>query len=84
MLVPVDRHDEESRIFERIRCGERIDHYETVRLLKDGSLVDIPLTVSPIKDLRGDIVGASKIARDITEPQVSAKVSPVSSAGRSD
>ena len=57
----------ESRILERIRRGERIDHYETVRQRKDGSLVDISLTVSPVRDRRGNIIGASKIARDITE-----------------
>jgi PAS domain S-box-containing protein len=67
LLIPVDRHDEEPRILERIRRGERIDHYETVRQRKDGSLVDISLTVSPIRDSRGNIIGASKIARDITE-----------------
>jgi PAS domain S-box-containing protein len=67
MLIPADRHDEEPRILERIRRGERIDHYETVRQRKDRSLVDISLTVSPIRDLRGKIIGASKIARDITE-----------------
>ena len=67
MLIPTDRHDEEPRILERIRRGERIDHYETVRQRKDGSFIDISLTVSPIRDLRGNIIGASKIARDITE-----------------
>ncbi|MBS0170692.1 MAG: PAS domain S-box protein [Nitrospira sp.] len=66
-LIPPDRFDEEPRILERIRKGQRIDHYETVRQRKDGSLVHISLTVSPIKDGRGRIVGASKIARDITE-----------------
>jgi PAS domain S-box-containing protein len=67
MLIPSDHRDEEERIIRRIRRGQRIDHYETVRQRKDGSLVDISLTVSPIKDGRGKIVGASKIARDITE-----------------
>jgi PAS domain S-box-containing protein len=66
LLIPVDRQDEEPRILERIRRGERIEHYETVRQRKDGSLVDISLTVSPIRDLHGNIVGASKIARDIS------------------
>lgn len=66
-LIPKDRFDEEPRILEQIRQGHRIDHYETVRQRKNGSLVDISLTVSPIKDGRGRIVGASKIARDITE-----------------
>ena len=67
ILIPPNRHDEEPKILERIRRGERTDHYETVRQRKDGSSVDISLTVSPIRDLRGKIIGASKIARDITE-----------------
>jgi PAS domain S-box-containing protein len=67
MLIPSDRENEEPGILERIRCGDRIDHYETVRRRKDGRLVEISLTVSPIKDDQGRIVGASKIARDITE-----------------
>ncbi|MFY9624749.1 MAG: PAS domain S-box protein [Rhodoplanes sp.] len=67
ILIPADRHDEEPAILARIRRGERIDHYETIRRRKDGSLVEISLTVSPIKSLDGRIVGASKIARDITE-----------------
>lgn len=67
MLIPPDRHNEEPAILARIRAGEQIDHYETVRRRKDGSLVDISLSVSPIKDGDGVIVGASKIARDITE-----------------
>ena len=66
-LVPPDRHNEEPQILERIRRGERMDHFETVRQRKDGSLVDISLTVSPLKDAAGKVVGASKIARDITE-----------------
>ena len=67
MLIPPDRHDEEPEILRRIRRGERVDHYDTVRRRKDGSLVEISLTVSPIKDRDGRIIGASKIARDITE-----------------
>jgi two-component system, chemotaxis family, CheB/CheR fusion protein len=67
ILIPSDRRMEEGRILERIRRGERVDHYETVRRRKDGSLVDISLTVSPIKDSAGRIIGASKIARDISE-----------------
>ncbi len=67
MLLPPDRQDEEPVILERIRRGEHIDHYETIRQRKDGSLVDVSLTVSPIKDPHGRILGASKIARDITE-----------------
>ena len=65
LLIPPERHDEEPAILARIRRGEP-DHYETVRRRKDGSLLDISLTVSPIRDAQGNIVGASKIARDIT------------------
>ena len=60
------RHHEEDVILGKIRCGERIEHFETVRQTKDGSLVAISLTVSPIKDRNGNVIGASKIARDIT------------------
>lgn len=67
ILIPPDRQNEEPMILERIHRGERIDHYETVRRRKDGSLLDISLTVSPIRDQTGKIVGASKIARDMTE-----------------
>jgi PAS domain S-box-containing protein len=67
ILIPKERHDEEPTILGRIRRGERIDTYETVRRRKDGSSVDISLTVSPVRDPDGKIVGASKIARDITE-----------------
>ena len=67
MLIPLERHNEEPSILARIRRGERIDHYETVRRRKDGSLVEISLSVSPVRNPAGEIVGASKIARDITE-----------------
>ena len=67
LLIPADRQREEPHILERIRRGEPIENYETVRLRKDGSLIDISLSVSPLKDAGGKIVGASKIARDITE-----------------
>ena len=67
LLIPPERFDEEPAIIERIRRGESIDHYETVRRRKDGTLIDVSLTVSPIVDNRGQVVGASKIARDITE-----------------
>jgi len=67
IIIPADRQAEEPAILARIRAGEHIDHYETVRQRKDGSLVDISLTVSPIKDHRGRVIGASKIARDISE-----------------
>jgi PAS domain S-box-containing protein len=67
ILIPPERHDEEPTILGRIRRGERVEHYETVRMRKDGSRVDISLTISPIKNVEGKIIGASKIARDITE-----------------
>jgi PAS domain S-box-containing protein len=67
MLIPPDRVDEEPHILERIGRGESIEHYETVRRHKDGTLLDISLTVSPILDSQGRITGASKIARDISE-----------------
>jgi PAS domain S-box-containing protein len=67
ILIPPDRQDEEPAILARIRRGERVEHYETIRQRKDGSLINISLTVSPVRDAAGNIVGASKIARDITE-----------------
>lgn len=67
MLIPPDRLDEEPGILSRIRRGEMVDHFETVRRRKDGSLFDISLTISPVRDANGRIVGASKIARDISE-----------------
>jgi PAS domain S-box-containing protein len=67
ILIPEDRQPEEPAILDRIRRGERVDHYETVRRRKDGSLVNISITVSPIRGSDGRIVGASKIARDITD-----------------
>jgi PAS domain S-box-containing protein len=67
ILLPADRKDEELKILDRIGRGEQVGHYDTVRQRKDGSLVDISLTVSPVRDGRGNIVGASKIARDITQ-----------------
>ncbi len=67
MLIPLDRQNEEPGILARLRRGDRVDHYETVRQRKDGTLLHISLTVSPLRDGTGRIVGASKIARDITE-----------------
>lgn len=66
MLIPPDRQEEETEILARIRRGERIDHFETVRKRKDGSLFDISVTISPVRDPRGGVIGASKVARDIT------------------
>ena len=67
LIVPPDRRAEEEDVLARIRRGERVDHFETVRITKDGRLVDMSITVSPIKDDTGRIVGASKVGRDITE-----------------
>jgi PAS domain S-box-containing protein len=66
ILIPADRKEEEPGILEKIRRGESVDHYETVRRRQDGKLIDISVTVSPIRDAAGTIVGASKVARDIT------------------
>jgi PAS domain S-box-containing protein len=67
MLIPPERRDEESEILGRVRRGESVDHYETVRIRKDGTKIDISATISPMRNSSGTIVGASKIARDITE-----------------
>jgi PAS domain S-box-containing protein len=67
ILIPRYQPNEEPWILERLRCGDRIDHYETQRIRKDGQIIDISITVSPVKDRAGRIIGASKIARDITE-----------------
>jgi PAS domain S-box-containing protein len=66
-LIPEDRQDEEPGIIARIRAGQRVHHYETVRRRKDGSLINISLTVSPVRDGRGIVIGASKIARNISD-----------------
>jgi PAS domain S-box-containing protein len=66
IVIPKDRQDEERTILTRIRRGERIDHFETVRQRKDGNFILVSLTVSPVKSANGEVVGASKIARDIT------------------
>jgi len=70
ILIPPDFLDEEPSILQRLKRGERIDHYETVRIRRDGTRVHISLTVSPIRDARGTIIGASKIARDITRQKL--------------
>ena len=67
ILIPAERQGEEDDILARIRRGDRVDHFETVRLTKDGRRIDVSLTVSPVRDAAGRIIGASKIARDITE-----------------
>jgi len=67
LIIPDDRKSEEKMILSRLRRGERIDHFETVRVTKDGRLLDISLTISPICNEAGDLIGASKVARDITD-----------------
>ncbi|MEH2464224.1 PAS domain-containing sensor histidine kinase [Nostoc sp.] len=66
MLIPSDRINEEAQIIQKMKLGERVEHFETVRQRKDGTLIDISLTISPIKDTTGRIIGVSKIARDIS------------------
>jgi PAS domain S-box-containing protein len=66
-LIPPELHGEETEILARLQRGERIDHYETIRVTKDGRRVDVSLTVSPLRDRSGKVVGASKVGRDITE-----------------
>ena len=73
MLIPREHVQEEEVILGKIRRGERVDHFETVRLAKDGRRIDVALTVSPVRDQTGHIIGASKIARDITEIKRAAK-----------
>ena len=67
ILIPPDRANEEVEILERLKRGERVDHFETIRVRKDGKPIDVFLTISPIRNTTGEIIGASHIARDITE-----------------
>jgi PAS domain S-box-containing protein len=67
LIVPPGRQSEEVAILERLRRGERVQHFETVRVRKDGTTLDISLTISPVRDAAGRVVGASKVARDVTE-----------------
>ena len=67
MIIPPEFHEEETRILRRLRRGERIDHFETVAVAKNGRRLNVSLTISPVKDSRGKVIGVSAIARDITE-----------------
>jgi PAS domain S-box-containing protein len=67
LIIPVELREEEAQILKRLRNGERIEHYETVRVTKTGKQIELSLTISPIRDSHGNIIGASKIARDITD-----------------
>ena len=69
VIIPPELHEEERRILEKLRRGERIDHFDTVRVAKDGRRIAISLSVSPIRNARGTIVAASKVARDVSERQ---------------
>src|SRR5260370_16515786 len=71
LLLPPGREHEDREILEKIKAGERFDHFETVRVRRDGGLVDVSLTISPIRDLAGSIVGASHAAREITQRKAS-------------
>src|SRR5205807_1407770 len=66
LMIPPDRQEEEPQIIEKLKQGERVDHFESVRIRKDGQPIDVSLTISPIKNAAVQVVGASKIARDIT------------------
>src|SRR3984885_9973735 len=67
LIIPPERHTEELDILARLRRGERVDHFHTVRRRKDGSFLEVSLTISPVRDLSGRVIGASKVARDISE-----------------
>lgn len=73
MLIPPERQDEETEILKKLRRGERVEHFETIRQRKDGTRLNISLTISPVRDSTGEIVGASKIARDITRQKEAEK-----------
>ncbi|HYD18511.1 MAG TPA: PAS domain S-box protein [Patescibacteria group bacterium] len=75
LIIPPEREDEEFIIIGKVKSGQRVDHFETVRRHKDGRLIDISVTVSPIRNADGDIIGASKIARDITQARIAERVS---------
>lgn len=66
-IIPDDRLEEEPKIIEQLRAGKRVEHFETKRRRKDGQQIDISLTISPVKDIHGNVIGASKIARDISQ-----------------
>jgi PAS domain S-box-containing protein len=72
-LLPLHRRSEEDEILSRLQRGERVDHFETIRQRKDGTLIDVSLTISPIRNAEGEVVGASKIARDITAQKAASR-----------
>jgi PAS domain S-box-containing protein len=80
LIIPVERHAEETDILRRIRSGQRVDHFETVRVAKDGRRVDVSLTISPVHDRQGRVIGASNVGRDISARKRAAEESARSSA----
>src|SRR5262249_25592198 len=66
-LIPPELHDEEARILAKLRAGERMEHYDTVRVTKDGRRIDVSLSVSPVRNRAGRLIGASKVVRDVTQ-----------------
>ena len=74
LVIPADRYGEEEQILARLRSGQRIEHFDTVRVRADGTLIHVSLTISPIRDASGEIIGASKIVRDITESKQAAEM----------
>ncbi len=73
-LIPKDKYNEETLIIDKLKKGERIEHFETKRMAKDGSLIDISLTISPLKNSEGQVIGASKIIRDITKQKIAERL----------
>jgi PAS domain S-box-containing protein len=74
LIIPPDRHDDEARMLSQIKSGQRIEHFETERLSKHGDLISVSVTVTPIKDSHGQVIGASKLVRDVTESKRAAEV----------
>ena len=79
-IVPPELHDEEHRILAKVRAGERIEHFQTVRVARDGRRIEVELTVSPVRGANGSIIGASKVARDLTAKREADRVSATLSA----
>src|SRR5579871_5052837 len=67
LIIPADRQTEEDEVLRLLRRGEHVDHFETLRRRKDGSIIEVSLTISPVLDAQGRLIGASKIARDISD-----------------
>jgi two-component system, chemotaxis family, CheB/CheR fusion protein len=80
LIIPTERHEEENDILRRIRLGQRVEHFETIRVAKDGRRVNVSLTISPVHDRQGRVIGASKVGRDITARKRAAEESARSSA----